>query len=356
MILIKPEHDFHEYGLRLTAGVGYVCEHVSAAGHLALGRPHLESLDPYGILPRLVPGMDPEPEEILITRPGGIGDILFLTPLLRAIRAEWPRARLTLCTIDTYRPILEGSGLVDSFRDYPMIASSFAEYDAHLWLEGIIELDDVGRRLHYLDILEQVSGLRFAAKELSYEVDLFERQWAAEHFGPMPGERRRVGLQVFSSAACRSMPTDLTTELCKRLIDAGWSVFLFGAPGQIKGADNPPKVINLSGQHRLKIRESCAVLATCDAFIGPDSALVHIAGALGVPTVGVYGPFPWQLRTAHAASIRGINGTARCAPCYYHGRRGPWPPDGPCAKTGRCEAMHSITPEQVLRQLEKIAS
>jgi ADP-heptose:LPS heptosyltransferase len=84
------------------------------------------------------------------------------------------------------------------------------------------------------------------------------------------------------------------------------------------------------------------------------SALVHVAGALGLPAVGLYGPFPWQLRTVHAPSIHGINGTCRCSPCFWHDREALFPPDGPCATTGRCEALAGIEPRRIVAKLRKM--
>ena len=94
------------------------------------------------------------------------------------------------------------------------------------------------------------------------------------------------------------------------------------------------------------------MLADCDAVIAPDSALCHVAGALGLPTVALYGPFPSALRTDNAPSISAIDGKAPCAPCFWHDRESVWPQDKLCARTGRCEALAGIAPRQIMKRLK----
>lgn len=48
------------------------------------------------------------------------------------------------------------------------------------------------------------------------------------------------------------------------------------------------EVKNFSGA--LELYEICYFLKKCDCFIGNDSGLMHLAAAIGVPTVGLFGP------------------------------------------------------------------
>jgi ADP-heptose:LPS heptosyltransferase len=90
------------------------------------------------------------------------------------------------------------------------------------------------------------------------------------------------------------------------------------------------------------------MVETCDAFLGPDSALVHFAGALDIPTIALYGPFSWKTRTSVFGSVEAIQGHAECAPCYHHSRAGKeWPDDCVGASKNLCAAMCSIGPTRV---------
>ena len=68
---------------------------------------------------------------------------------------------------------------------------------------------------------------------------------------------------------------------------------------------------------RTGLREAAAILAACAGFVGNDSGLMHLAAALGVPTVGIFGSSnpgwtsPLGPRTAAVVA----DGYA-CRPCY----------------------------------------
>jgi len=99
--------------------------------------------------------------------------------------------------------------------------------------------------------------------------------------------------------------------------------------------DMPPATMNLAG--RLSIGEAGSLLARAAVFLGPDTALTHMAAALGVPTVAFYGPTdpvkwgpwprdhvsatnPWQrLGNQTVGSVSLIQGNAPCAPCHKEG-------------------------------------
>jgi heptosyltransferase-3 len=63
-----------------------------------------------------------------------------------------------------------------------------------------------------------------------------------------------------------------------------------------------------------------AVLKACQLFIGGDSAGIHIAAAVGTPTVGIFGPassFAWAPRGKHHAIV--YNEKLSCVPCDLKG-------------------------------------
>jgi ADP-heptose:LPS heptosyltransferase len=62
-----------------------------------------------------------------------------------------------------------------------------------------------------------------------------------------------------------------------------------------------------------------AIYEECDLVIGADTGPLHLAAALGVPVVGLYGPkdpaiyAPWDARTAAAAPV--VRRPVHCSPC-----------------------------------------
>lgn len=67
------------------------------------------------------------------------------------------------------------------------------------------------------------------------------------------------------------------------------------------------------------ILDLAALFECCDAVVGGDTGPVHLAAALGVPVVGLYGPkdpaiyAPWDARTGEAAST--VWKRVACSPC-----------------------------------------
>lgn len=64
-----------------------------------------------------------------------------------------------------------------------------------------------------------------------------------------------------------------------------------------------------------------AVIERCAVFVGNDSGPLHIAAALGVPVVGIYGPTN-EIRTApYGSGHTVLTAPVSCRPCYAFGER-----------------------------------
>ena len=108
---------------------------------------------------------------------------------------------------------------------------------------------------------------------------------------------------------------DRFAEVISALAGSGWQVVLTSAPdprevdlvdGLLRRVNNPG-VVSLAGQ--LTLPQLAAVIARATLFIGVDSVPMHMAAALGVPLVALFGPThvhiwrPWSDRAEviHAA-------------------------------------------------------
>ncbi|MFN2582422.1 MAG: glycosyltransferase family 9 protein [Candidatus Dormibacteria bacterium] len=61
-------------------------------------------------------------------------------------------------------------------------------------------------------------------------------------------------------------------------------------------------VADLSGEHDLRV--VAGILARCDLFVGADGPLLHLAGAVGTPAVGLFGPTDGRARGPYGAGHR----------------------------------------------------
>jgi len=297
-------------------------------------------------------------KNILLCRSGGFGDLMFLTPLLRAMRAKWPTASLSFATTTYYREALQDNPLLDAIIPYPHKTETAEKYDAILWFEGLIEWSEKAKTTNSIDLHADFAGVELTQdKTMDYYAHSRHLESMNIRFPKPKGPR--IGVQLSASARARTYPPKLIGELIGQLAD--WiaplegQIILFDAPRKEKPEDIDPIILSLPTEDPpLSFGQSAAILSTCDGMIAPDSALCHVAGALNIPTVALYGPFPWQLRTQYAPSIHGINGHARCAPCFWHDRESVWPKDGPCATSGKCEALASIEPDRIIKELKRI--
>ena len=123
-------------------------------------------------------------------------------------------------------------------------------------------------------------------------------------------------------------PMDRVAALCDELAQRGWPLVLTAAPDekeramieQVRAAAQAP-LVDLSG--RLSLKELAALTARARLFVGVDSAPMHIAAAMGTPTVAIFGPSgdrewgPWNVASRVVASA-----DHACRPCGRDGCEG----------------------------------
>lgn len=331
----------------------YICEDVNAA-HLIVkcngGR----------MTPLTVPAdkdldatADYNGKQILIMRVGGFGDLVLLTPVLREIKRRWPTTIVDVCCMPHYGAVLTGLDYIHQVVPYPLPADLLEQYDAWVFMEKAIELNPLAQKMHATDLFALLAGVSdpdFKEKKPDYRVSSNEVIWAMEAY-PRTDGVQRVAIQVGASAASRMYPLEQLSTVANQLMEKGWEVFLLGAKGEIPGTPDLPLLRNLSTA-ALTFRQSCAVLNNADCVLGPDSALIHVAGALGVPAVGLYGPFLGSLRTAYCPTTFVIQSHGPCAPCFHHAYLNVnWPPNGPCNQSNRCDVLAKINPEAIVQRV-----
>lgn len=336
----------------LQAGVYYM-ENVSAVEYLYAADGDGLVSEPTWMQP-LVENEDYNGRKILIMRIGGFGDLLFLTPSLKEIKRRWPRCHLAVCCGRVFAPVFDNIGLVDEIVPYPPTEIRARTFHAVCPLEGIIEGNPLAETLHATDVMAKYIGLSELHDKLAiYDVSDEERAWAKATYPKTPGVRR-LGIQVRASAASRTYPLPAMNQVGHLVHRAGWETYILGKKGDLEKPHKELRFHNCCVDD-LTFRQSAAVLTTCDVIVGPDSALVHVAGAQGIPCVALYGPFPWKLRTAYARTTVALQGIGACAPCFHHERKGQmFPVDGPCHKSRQCDVLSSITPEKIAKTILRL--
>jgi heptosyltransferase-2 len=202
-------------------------------------------------------------------------------------------------------------------------------------------------RLHEVEY-----GLRLAAAldaplaPAAHMLDARDLGW--NDVSPEPSVRNhppRVALHPGSGAysVARRWPVERFAELAGLLHERlGAEVVVVGGPGE---QDIAARLLNVLERPRWATAQSGAgtprglahLLASCNLFVGNDSFPMHLAVALNVPAVGVFGPTnarawgPYASQPGRAAYIRRTD--LACSPCVYRGHALGTPagcPERPC--------------------------
>ncbi len=121
-----------------------------------------------------------------------------------------------------------------------------------------LDPDDVGRRLEYFGA-ESPPRRGLSGK------------WCAMHIGPTAWEGR-------------NWPVDRWNAVAQNLRKKGWKILLIGSPPK-----NAAVLADLDIRGQNGYPELASLLSQCALFIGLDSFPAHLASAMKVPSVGLYG-------------------------------------------------------------------
>ncbi len=298
---------------------------------------------------------------VLFMRAGGFGDLVLMTPVLRALKAKWPTCHIAVCCFKDYSPVLANLPFVDELLPFPLTKTQAETYDAWVFYENAIERNPRAREIHATDLFAEIAGISLADADRrpEYRVKPTEAIWANEAY-PRTTGLRRVCVQVGASGACRVYPKGKMGEVCRELVSRGVEVFLLGRKGEVRTPEKTPALLRNLAEADLTFRQSCAVLSQADGFLGADSALLHVAGALGIPSVGLYGAFPWKLRTAYCPTTHAIQGVplGSMCPCFHHENaplKNHFPVGCPTAARGFCGVLEGIEPKRIVAKVEQLA-
>jgi ADP-heptose:LPS heptosyltransferase len=294
---------------------------------------------------------------ILIQRAGGFGDLILLTPVLREIKRRWPDCYIGVSTMEHYAVAYAGLPFVNEIVQFPVPADVAGKYDAWIFLEDAIEKNPRAEEVHMTDLFAEIVGIDgIEDKKPAYIVSAAEAIWGNVAYPRTKAPRAAIHVSASEMVRKYMQMGTVSSELVER----GWEVMLLGQNGelpQLREKKMPPNLFNLT-EPGITFRQTAAVINNADVFIGADSSLLHVAGALGVPAVGLYGPFLWKLRTAYCPTTVAISGSGDCAPCFHHNtanRRQQFPAHCPSASKGMCQVLNSIKPNHVVAKAEKIA-
>jgi heptosyltransferase-2 len=314
--------------------------------------------------------LKPEPRRILVREVNWLGDMVISLPALRAIRRAWPNAHLAVLVRRELAGFFDGArwidevipfsvsigvgGLWDRLRIVRAIRAGRFDlailfpnsFQSALWTtiarvprRAGYRTDARGPMLtigatpspaamrghqaeYWLEMVAATVGAEGDAGDFALEADEANlarmREWIA-------AKRKHPGTPLIAIAPAaaygpaKEWPADHFAELIDHLAHRpGAECVLVGAPAERAlcervAAKSRAGAIVAAGE--TGIGELIALLALADGFVGNDSGAMHLAAALGKPTVGIFGSTNPRRTGPTGPRARAIWHELDCSPC-----------------------------------------
>jgi heptosyltransferase-2 len=340
-------------------------------------------------------------KKILIRGVNWIGDAVLTIPAIHAVRRSHPGARISLLVRPWVSDIFKGDPSIDEIILYDdsfkglggkfRLARTLRQkgfdtaillqnaFDAALitWLARIPErigykrdmrgplltnavpVKNDGPKRHqvhyYLDLIRS-AGIKAEHKDPYIFLSDEERD-RARHLMQRGPSGPVVGINPGATyGSAKRWPEERFADLIKRCIaEMDARVVIFGGPSEVEIADeilkklssiNPElssRILPMAG--KTGIRELASLISECDAFVTNDSGPMHIASALYVPTLAIFGSTDSVATGPLGDGHKVINSDLPCSPCL----------ERECPE-GHLRCMTEITSEKAFSALKDMIS
>ena len=329
-------------------------------------------------------------KNILVMQTGGwIGDMILLTPALRALREDLPRARIEMLVNSLVGGLMERNPYIDEvivydkrgehqgFRQMRRMANRLKEKRLHMaiilhptsvrsailpFMAGIPERMGTnlrGRSLflttkikeqtniheveRYLDIVSPVVGTDHDGKLEFWGIGEDEEEFAERVLADIA--EPIIGINPSTTWPSKQWPAERFSALVDLLSQQfGAHILLTGGPDDVRLGGEiieniSSKPLNLVGKTNLW--QLGALIKRCDLYITCDSGPMHISAAVGTPTISLFGPTDPVRHGPYGEGHVVIKKDTECSPCY----------ERKCEEKHDC--MRAIQVEDVVEAVDK---
>jgi len=313
--------------------------------------------------------------KVLAMKFWGLGSLQLLTPAVASLRRKHPFAELTFLTLESNREFVERLGVFDRVLTLDVRGAGWARLAlrirkllAELRSHGYDVVYDFEFFTRFSAIVALATGAPrrhgFESEKVwrgSFHTDRFNfnRYWhVARNFRVLAGGENGMNVTAYDTKplrfderdearafdvlkSCgvdpeagfavlnvnagelsleRRWPPSMFIELAQRLIaQQDWSIALIGSRSEfdyteaIRVRIGSPRVGNLAG--KLATPELAAVLAQAAVVVSNDSGPMHVAAAMGAPTLGLFGPETPVMYGPIGLRARALYRPPPCSPC-----------------------------------------
>lgn len=313
---------------------------------------------------------------ILVRGTNWLGDAVMSLPALRAIRQRYPEARIT---------VLARGWVADLYRREPcadevLLALGGERFDAAILFPNSFRtalearLAGIPRRIGYnrdrrgfllTDRIEPPKPGETPPHERFYYLELLRRAGILDALPPEEPillygaeNARRAGLEMFrqmgmrgpvvgvspgaqNSRAKQWLPERFVESALRVAAALGGGIAIFGSAAERALCREMAEAVRRAGVQVLSLAgettlaQFIELAAACRVFLTNDAGAMHVASALGVPTVAIFGPTDFVATAPAGPASRIVRAGVHCSPCMLRD----------CPIDHRC--MTSVTAEQV---------
>ncbi len=342
--------------------------------------------------------MNAPPRAVVVRLPNWVGDVVMATPCLRALKTNWPGARVIAAARPHLLPIVDGLPHVDDLLPLPSRSTERVQalrrggFDTAVLLTHSLgsALDvwraRIPRRLGYrgdwrrvfltasldrprtegkyrpvpmaetyLGLLQLLGAVRSDLTDLRYELrttaedEAWLADWSERHAVDLSGGGPWVGINPGASFGASKLWDPVRfAQVADRLRDElGWRPILLGAPAEadllrrVRGAMSGDVVDSSSDP--VPLGPLKGLISRLRILVTTDSGPRAYAQAYGIPTVVLMGPTHPDWTATNNEHARILRRDVPCGPCHLK----TCPTDHIC--------MESITVEEVVSACRAVA-
>jgi|YNPMSStandDraft_1061717.scaffolds.fasta_scaffold00017_30 heptosyltransferase-2 len=325
---------------------------------------------------------------ILIARFSSIGDVVLTTPILRALKEQLPNSQITYLSSMPMASILENNPFIDkiflfnkndSKKEIQSLKNQILEFNSNQPYDLVVDLQNNLRSKLMLSGLFK-KKLKFNKNRL-YKLALVhfkyftkEPQHVVERYfdtlKPLKIVNKNYKPEIFINTELQSNKNEIiigiahgANHLTKQWLPEYYATLInllsdkynaiFYLFGNSREAENATKIFDLAKAKiidytgKLSLKETICKISQCDYFISNDTGLMHIASALRIPIIAIFGSTVPELGFApYGIPYRIAQIELGCRPCTHIGRN-------------RCprkhfDCMRRLTPTDVFTQFEHL--
>ncbi|MBE0650952.1 MAG: glycosyltransferase family 9 protein [Bacteroidales bacterium] len=295
-------------------------------------------------------------KKILLIRFSSIGDIVLVSPVIRALKTQL-KCELHVLTKNKYRDLYVHNPYVDKVhvfekksietipalktehfdfivdlqknlrssrvkRNLKLPSSSFPKLNVKKWLLVNLKVNRL-ENVHIVDrYFHAVEGLGVKKDNKGLDFFLPKEDFVNLKNYPPLKENAFVGLVIGGQHKTKMFPPEKTASVVSRL---PWPVVLLGGPEDrengetIRNLTENKQVMNACGE--LSLNESASLVRQAGIIITNDTGLMHIAAAFKKPIISIwgntvpeFGMYPYEPGNEEKVVIAEVKGL-KCRPC-----------------------------------------